>query len=122
MIHHPDDIEPLDGYDETQRAEIEEAEGEHPNDGLLVTDLANEQLDVDGFLQPTAADEQLTEIDDGSMDEADIDGTDTHPDAETPNKPGFDRQNPMSSPAIDNQSSVTPDDYPADSDGKPDYK
>ncbi|MBA3897028.1 MAG: hypothetical protein H0X36_07805 [Sphingomonadaceae bacterium] len=37
--NHAEDEPDLEGYDETQRAEIAEVEGGGPNDGELITDL-----------------------------------------------------------------------------------
>ena len=40
-----------------------------------------------------------------------------------PNKPGSDATTPVEEePAVENQTSVTPDDYPKSVGGKPDYK
>ena len=48
--HRAEDEPDLEGYDETQRAEIAEVEGDGPNDGVLMTDLQpdlGEDLDED---------------------------------------------------------------------------
>lgn len=105
MPRDPHDPDQLSGYDETQRAEIEEAEGSHVTDGVLVTDLARERMDADAAIQPTAAEEELHDSDTGA-----------------PNKPGADPDRPAETPATETQSTVTPDDYPDADGGKPDYK
>ncbi|MES2291175.1 MAG: hypothetical protein V4530_15720 [Pseudomonadota bacterium] len=37
--HHAEDEPDRDGYDDSQRAEIAEVEGEGPTDGIVMTDL-----------------------------------------------------------------------------------
>lgn len=37
--HHAEDEPDRDGYDDAQRAEIAEVEGEGPTDGVVMTDL-----------------------------------------------------------------------------------
>lgn len=59
--HRAEDEPDLDGYDETQRAEIAEVEGGGPTDGLLVTDLTP---DMGG-----AIDEEEIEDDEDELDE-----------------------------------------------------
>lgn len=37
--HHAEDEPDIDGYDDSQRAEIAEVEGDGPNDGIVMTDM-----------------------------------------------------------------------------------
>lgn len=37
--HHAEDEPDRDGYDDSQRAEIAEVEGEGPSDGIILTDM-----------------------------------------------------------------------------------
>lgn len=37
--HHAEDEPDRDGYDDSQRAEIAEIEGEGPTDGIILTDM-----------------------------------------------------------------------------------
>ena len=48
--HRAEDEPDLEGYDEAQRAEIAEVEGDGPNDGVIMTDMLpdlGEDLDED---------------------------------------------------------------------------
>ncbi len=48
--HRAEDEPDIDGYDEAQRAEIAEYEGDGPNDGVVMTDMQpdlGEDLDED---------------------------------------------------------------------------
>jgi DNA-directed RNA polymerase subunit delta len=45
--HHAEDEVDRDGYDDAQRAEIAEVEGDGPNDGVMMTDM---QPDMGGDL------------------------------------------------------------------------
>ncbi len=48
--HHAEDEPDLEGYDDSQRAEIAEVEGDGPNDGIVMTDMMpdlGEDLDED---------------------------------------------------------------------------
>ncbi len=59
--HRAEDEPNLEGYDETQRAEIVEVEGDGPNDGIVMIDL---QPDFGGDL-----DEQEIENDEDMSDD-----------------------------------------------------
>ncbi len=65
--HHAEDEPDIDGYDDSQRAEIAEVEGDGPTDGIVMTDM---QPDLGGDLYED-------EIEDGADLSDDVIDTDS---------------------------------------------
>ena len=59
--HRAEDDVDIEGYDETQRAEIAEIEGDGPNDGIVMTDL---QPDLGGDLDDDEIEDDEDMLDD----------------------------------------------------------
>lgn len=66
--HRAEDEPDLEGYDDTQRAEIAEVEGDGPNDGIVMTDMRPDfggDLDEDEIEDDEDMPDDVIDTDDG---------------------------------------------------------